>query len=127
MKHNPKLLYRLESKSADNGLWYDGDGSFVWGIGCIKGCKTKNLPMEYDKRYQKDGRQWFSSCSNKEDLLHWYSIEDAKELIRNGFVFTKYLATEYTEYPLETVFIKSTALKRVEIDIEKLFEVARRG
>ena len=116
-----KWLYRLESESPENGLWYDADGNFVWGISAIEDCKTKDLPMGYDERYRKDGKSWFSSCSNKEDLLHWYSLEDAKRLIANGFVFTRYLAQDYTEYPMQTVFLKETALDIEVIDIEDLF------
>ena len=116
-----KWLYRLESLSPQNGLWYDLDGNYVWGIAAMEGCQTKDLPMGYDPRYCKDGKHWFSSCSNKEDLLHWYSLEDAEKLIANGFVFTRYLAQDYTEYPLETVFLKETALKREVIDIRALF------
>ena len=93
----------------------------VWGTGKLPGCKTKNLPMDYDERYRKDGRAWCSSCSRKEDLLHWYSVEDALALIAHGFVFTRYLATEYVEYPQETTFIKETCLAREEISIKDLF------
>ena len=120
-KKEPKWLYRLESTNANNGLWYDANGNYCWGIGKIDGCKTKDLPMGYDERYRADGRMWHSSCSMKEDLMHWYSLEDAKELIANGFVFKRYLATEYTEYPLETVFIKDTCIDEEVIDIEELF------
>lgn len=123
-KITPKWLYRLEYKDSSCGLWYDGDGNwcFELGIGSIKGCKTKTLPMDYDERYKQDGRDWFSSCSQKEDLMHWYSLEDAKELISKGFVFTRYLATEYHEYEQQTVFIKETSLYREEIDIFELFK-----
>ena len=117
-----KWLYRLESTTPDNGLWYDSKGEYCFGIGKLKDCKTKNLPMGYDERYRADGRMWYSSCSNKEDLLHWYSLEDAKNLIANGFIFKKYLATEYTEYPMETVFIKDSCLAEEVIDINTLFE-----
>lgn len=121
--NKPKWLYRLEYKDASCGLWYDGNGQWCFdeGIGSIEGCKTKSLPMDHDERYRQDGRNWFSSCSCKEDLLHWYSLEDAKELILKGFVFTRYLATEYHEYEQQTVFIKETALRREEIDIFELF------
>ena len=44
------------------------------------------------------------------------------ELIKNGFVFTRYLAQDYIEYPLETTFLKETSLAREEIDIEQLFQ-----
>ena len=118
----PKWLYRLESIKPDNGLWYNETGDYVWGLAALPNCKTKDLPMGYDERYKKDGRDWFSSCSNKEDLMHWYSIDDAKALLAQGFEFTRYLATEYTEYPFETTFIKNTALAREVINIEDLFK-----
>ena len=117
----PKWLYRLESITPDNGLWYNTQNQLVWGIGKLEKCKTKDLPMEYDERYHKDGKNWFSSCSKKEDLSHWYSLQDAIDLIANGFVFTKYLATEYVEYELETTFIKETALQRVVLDIKDIW------
>lgn len=117
-----KWLYRLESKSVDNGLWYNSNNEYVCGIGKLGDCKTKDLPMGYDERYHKDGKNWFSSCSNKEDLMHWYSLKDALALIESGFVFTRYLATEYVEYENETTFIKETCLAREEISIEELFK-----
>lgn len=119
----PKWLYRLEYKDETCGLWYNGEGKwcFEQGIGSLVGCKTKDLPMDHDERYKQDGRDWFSSCSNKEDLLHWYSLDDANDLIKKGFVFTRYLATEYHEYENETVFIKDSSLVREEIDIFELF------
>ena len=124
MYPEPKWLYRLEYKDDTNGLWYNGNGNWCFekGIGSIEGCKTKTLPMDYDERYKQDGRDWFSSCSKKEDLLHWYSLEDAKKLLDNGFVFTRYLATEYHEYDLETVFIKETSINREVLDIFDLFK-----
>ena len=118
----PKWLYRLESTDPEHGLWYRADGSWVWDLGTLPECKTKDLAMNYDERYRKDGRNWFSSCSNIEDLSHWYSLDDALELISRGYRFSKYLATEYVEYPLETTFIKETCLAREDIDIQSVFE-----
>ena len=63
-----------------------------------------------------------ASCSNVEDLLHWYSKEDAEYLLSHGFVFTKYLARDYHEFELETVFLKETAEKREVIDFLSLFK-----
>ena len=117
----PKWLYRLESTDPNKGLWYNEKNELVWNIGELENCQTKNLPMDYDERYHKDGRNWFSSCSRREDLAHWYSLEDANTLIANGFVFTRYLATEYVEYELETTFIKETALAREVLDINEIF------
>ncbi len=121
---NPKWLYRLEYKDETNGLWYNGNGKWCFneGIGQLDDtCQTKTLPMDYDWRYKQDGKDWFSSCSNKEDLLHWYSLEDAQKLIDNGFVFTRYLAIDYHEYENETVFLKETSLSREVINIIDLF------
>lgn len=118
-----KWLYRLESVAPDNGLWYDANNNYVFGIGKLEGCKTKDLPMGYDERYHKDGKNWFSSCSDASDLAHWYSLEDARNLMDNGFVFTKYLATDYWEYECETTFLKETALERVVITMEELEKI----
>jgi hypothetical protein len=117
----PKWLYRLEAKDPNNGLWYNQKNELVWGIGKLENCKTKDLPMGYDERYHKDGRNWYSSCSHKEDLAHWYSLEDALELIKNGFVFTRYTATEYVEYENETTFIKETSFDREVLNIEDIW------
>lgn len=118
----PKWLYRLESTTPERGLWYNSNNELVWNIGELPNCQTKDLPMDYDERYHKDDRCWFSSCSNKEDLMHWYSVQDANDLIANGFVFTRYLATEYVEYENETTFIKETSLAREVLDINDLFK-----
>ena len=122
----PKWLYRMESTDPDNGLWYNSKGNFCFekGIGSLDdSCKTKKLPMDYDARYRQNGRMWFSSCSKQEDLLHWFSKKDAEELKKKGFRFFKYLATEYHEYPQETVFIKETCLAKLEIPIDEFFGV----
>jgi len=121
MMQKPKWLYRLESTDPNKGLWYNEKNELVWNIGELESCQTKNLPMDYDERYHKDGRNWHSACTRREDLSHWYSLEDANTLIANGFVFTRYLATEYVEYELETTFIKETALAREVLDINEIF------
>lgn len=119
----PKWLFRLEAVSPDNGLWYNAKNELVWGIGKLADCTTKNLPMGYDEKYHLDGKNWHSSCSNIEDLTHWYSLEDARRLMNDGFVFTSYLATEYEEYPMETCFVKDTSIKRVEFSYEDLVKI----
>ena len=117
----PKWLYRLEAVDPNNGLWYNTNNQLIWGIGKLAECKTKYLPMDYDERYHVDGKNWFSSCSKKEDLSHWYSLQDAIDLINAGFVFTRYLAVDYNEYELETTFLKETALAREELDIRNIW------
>lgn len=77
----PKWLYRLESTDPEKGLWYNANGELVWTIGLIPDCETKSLPMDYDERYRQDGRMWHSSCTNKKDLSHWYTLEAALYLI----------------------------------------------
>lgn len=115
-----KWLYRLESIDPENGLWYNMKSEYVWGIRRIEDCDAKFLPMGYDQRYHKDGRDWYSSCSNAEDLSHWCTLDGVLDLVAHGFEFVRYLATEYVEYPLETTFIKSTSLKREVIPIEDI-------
>lgn len=121
VKRLPKWLYRLESTKADNGLWYDYYGNYVFGINEAPNCETKHLPMGYDERYKMEGLNWFSSCSKIEDLSHWYSFENAKWLLDHGFAMRKYLATRYDEYEKETVFLKSSCLDRVDLTLEEVF------
>ena len=116
----PKWLYRLESKDPDKGLWYNSHGSYASEV-CRLGCSTQVLPMGYDPRYKKDGRDWFSSCSDKDDLLHWYSVDDVRALEGAGFVMRMYLATEYVEYGKETTFIKDTCLACAQIPTSELW------
>lgn len=116
-----KWLYRLEAVDDANGLWYNTNSNLVWGIGNVPDCETKHLPMGYDERYHKDGKNWYSSCSRAEDLSHWYSLENAQYLVAHGFVFTKYLAVDYVEYELETTFLKETALAREVINISDIW------
>lgn len=111
----------MEATEPKNGLWYNMDNEYVWGCKDCKG-DAKNLPMGYDPRYHIDGKNWVSSCSRIEDLLHWYSKEDAQYLLEHGFKFYKYLANDYHEFELETVFLKETAAERVEIDFISLFK-----
>ena len=122
MIQEPKWLYRLEATDPEHGLWYNSKSKWVWDIGKLPNCETKDLPMGYDERYHKDGRNWYSSCTNTEDLSHWFSLKDALTLMERGFRFMKYLATEYIEYPLETVFIKDTCLDSEPIDPHILFK-----
>lgn len=117
-------VYRLESLDPDNGLWYNNkaQNSFKKGMGILSDeCPSKNLPMGYDYRYRQNGKMWFSSCTNIEDLKHWFRAEDAKKLIENGFVFRKYNATEWHEYDFETVFIKETSLSSEEVLPETIY------
>lgn len=44
-----------------------------------------------------------------------------KLLISKGFIFTRYLATEYVEYENETTFIKETSLAREVLNIEDIW------
>lgn len=116
-----KWLYRLESKTSDKGLWYNLNNEYVFVVGELEDCPSKDFYMGYDERYQKDGRNWYSSCSNKQDILHWFTVKNILDLIAKGFVLARYLATEYVEYENETTFIKDTALAREEIDIRTIF------
>ena len=118
----PKWLYRLESTIPTLGLKKNKKGDFVLTLAEIENCKTKDLPMGFDERYKQGGKDWFSSCSNIDDLTHWYSISNAKDLIEKGFRFSKYLATDYVEYDKETVFLKETCLQRVTLNIEEIFK-----
>lgn len=116
-----KWLYRLESTVPEKGLWYNSKKEFVCNVKDVPGNTTHTLPMDYDSRYQEGDKDWFSACSQLEDLTYWFSIEDAKQLVERDFVFTKYLAQDYREYDKETVFLKEAALDRVVLNVDEIF------
>lgn len=118
----PKWIYRLESTNPNKGLWYNSKGEFVLTLDDIDNCTTKHIPMDYDPRYKQGGKNWFSACSNIEDLTHWYSVQNAKDLVKLGFRLSKYLAVDYVEYDKETVFLKETCLDRVTLSIDSTFD-----
>lgn len=118
-----KWVYRLESTTDNKGLWYDADGNYIFLIGELDNCPSRDIPMGYDERYRQGGKSWFSSCSDVAHLTHWFSIDNAKELIDRGFQFYKYLARDYVEYEKETVFLKETVKKRVPLSLEEVFNL----
>lgn len=118
----PKWLYRLESRTPDKGLWYNGHGEYTFDLGKVPNCASRDLDMSLDARYSRHGRKWWSSCSNLGDLTHWFSVENAKHLESNGFVFTKYLASDYMEFDKETLFLKETAQQRIELPLSEVFK-----
>ena len=123
----PKWLYRLESTDSSKGLWYDADGNYASEV-CRLDCSTRVLPMGYDPRYKMDGKDWFSSCSNMDDLLHWYSVDDVRVLKENGFVMRRYLAVDYVEYEKETTFLKETCIMRKYVPLTRMWpELLERG
>lgn len=121
VEKQPKWLYRLESIDENKGLWYTPNGEFVLTLKNVPGNETWKLPMGYDPRYKANDRDWFSACTNISDLTHWFSIEDVNYLLECGFRLTKWLATEYTEYEKETVFIKESCLDMKELTVENVF------
>lgn len=112
---DPTWLYRFESVDPLGGLWYNDHEEWVFdrGIGLLSNEAAHALPMDYDERYQKDGRSWHSGCPSTAMMRHWFRREDVPVLLDNGFVLYRYLATEYVHYEFETCFIKETSLTRV--------------
>lgn len=111
----PKWLYRFESMDSTGGLWYNDHGEWVYeqGIGSFEDNAAKDLPMDYDWRYQRDGRNWHSACRTKQEMQHWFNRSNVATLLDKGFVLYRYLATEYVHYGHETCFIKETSLTRI--------------
>lgn len=117
----PIWVYRLESLDPKNGLWYNADGEFVHGISKVAGCKTAYLPMGYDTRYHSKERNWVSGCLKVEDLAHWFSESDAKQLWALGFRFWMFQAVEYEIYDHEVAFNKETVLQRLRLKFNQVY------
>lgn len=122
MKKQPQWVYRIEALDPAMGLWYNDSGDWVFeeGIGQTDS-PSRDLPMDYDERYQKDGKNWHSAGRNAIAMSHWFSRESAKDLMGKGYQLYRYLATEYIHYEFETCFIKETCLNREVVDYREVW------
>ena len=50
-KKLPKWLYRLESKDPNNGLWYDSNGRWVWGMRHTKEPEMAEIRLNEEEAY----------------------------------------------------------------------------
>ena len=115
-------IYRIENKVSMHGMWYDNNGNYKPIIfDLCPNSIAKDFPMDFCLDHKKDGKTWYSSGKSKENMQHWFSKEDAKNLIKNGFKLYEFEVIEWYEKEYEMLFTREGIILQKEIDIEEIW------
>lgn len=114
-------IWRIENQKTMHGMWYELSGEYNPFIFTLTEGISKNLPMDYNKRYHKDGKKWFSGCNNFEDMRSWFSIKDAYELKRAGYELYEFEATECVVEDNQVLFTREGLKSQKMIPIETIW------
>lgn len=90
-------------------------------IYCHEGI-AKDFPMPLNlELHRKDGKVWNSGGKSVENMLHWFSSEDAASLMGNGFKLFEFEVTMFQELEHEILFCREGIIKQTEIPIETIW------
>lgn len=125
MKKETRLIYRIELPEAKNGMWYNKDGVLDKKIHilCPNGI-AKDFPMPLNlKLHRKDGEVWNSGGKSIENMNQWFTPEDAKSLMNNGFKLFEFEVDMFQELEMETLFCRKGIISQKEIPLEIVWEL----
>lgn len=101
-------IWRIENEETMVGMWYDKNGVPTNYIHSIDGI-SKDLPMDKDvEHYRQQGKEWYSGCSRKEDMFHWFSKDDITALNQDGYKLYEFEADEFIEEEFQTIFTRES-------------------
>ena len=116
------LAYRIENQTAKHGIWRNFDGTWNPIFSKLSDGQCKSLPMEDSDLYRVNGKQWFSSAPSKETLKHWFSKQDAIELIDLGYrVYEFELRDAKKVNDFEFIFTRDNIISQREIDYREVY------
>lgn len=108
-----KTIYRYENPTTQVGMWYNANGEFNPFIVNLTDGKAKELPMPYNPLQKKDGKDWYSGVGDLESFVHWFSVQDKKELIEAGYKLYRFVVTEWQELDTEVLFTRESIVEQV--------------
>lgn len=91
-----KQVFRIANLDPNRGLWYSPGGNFTGEIhNEFSFCRSSALKMPYNEELASD---WRSATGTALELLHWFNLEELKQLEKHNFFVAIYLASEVKEY-----------------------------
>ena len=103
-------------------MWYDNEANFNPTIHTLcPNSIAKDFPMGVCEDHRRDGKKWYSAGKSKENMHHWFSKEDAENLVANGFVLFEYTVEEHFEKEHEILFTRESVIKTNVIDIKEIW------
>lgn len=126
--NDPAKLYRIGRRDGLAGsLWYDDEGRETGLIHSMPGAAAGALPMGPDPVFRTDGVKWISCTDSEEMLLNWFSVADAAELMRRGYVLQEISVRNYRRFHFpqfsHEVFCEEQVIGRRVMKFEEVFDV----
>jgi len=109
------IVYRIEHKDTENGMWYNKDGSYNGLIHELSNAQAKDFPMDYDEKYSL--KNLISGVKDFNQLLEWFSRRDIEELMERGYQIYKFIAKEYEVEDTQVLFRKYPNMQRELISL----------
>lgn len=118
-------IYRIEVPESKHGMWYNEHGVFQKTIDilCPDGI-AKDFPMPLNlELHRKDSQVWNSAGESVEQMNHWFTSEDARNLYNSGFKLFQFEVTEFQKLEHEILFTRRGIINQEEISLEIIWEL----
>ena len=110
-------VYRVENPKGKHGLWRNFDGTPCDIFDKLTVGKCRNLPMDDNKFYREDGKQWFSATDAPEKLRVWFDVLDIIQMRELGYRVYEFEVDEIrTVSEYEVVFTRDSIQSVIAID-----------
>lgn len=119
----PIKVYRIENPNTMHGMWYKLDGTYCPFIKTLTEGISKDLPMDFDEKYSKDGFAWFSAGKSIENMRQWFSKRDAQELRDAGYILYEFEVSQYEIWEMQAVFTREGVVAQREIPINDIWGI----
>lgn len=117
-------IYRIEHPTDKDGMWYNIKGEPKKQIHklCPNGV-AKDFPMPFNELHKKDGLNWCSAGGSVEQMNHWFSAEDAKNLLDNGYKLYELRVSEIQDLEKEVLFCREHIISTKEIELTEVWNI----
>ena len=114
--------YRVEDQVGKHGLWRNFDGTYNPVFDKLSDGLSRNLPMDDNDIYRKDGKRWFAAAPSQETLKHWFSLSDVLELSKLGYKIYEFeLKNAESISDFEIIFTRDNIITQREIDYKEIW------
>jgi len=121
-----KTIFRIEVPESKSGMWYNKNGVFQKKIHilCPDGI-AKDFPMPLNlELHRKGGEIWNSGGSSVEQMNHWFTSSDAKNLFKKGFKLFQFEVNMYQELENEILFCRKGIITQKDIPLETIWDLS---
>jgi hypothetical protein len=114
-------LFRIENQETFQGLWYNKDGVKTDFLRTnLTDAKCRDMPMGYDPLYGDGGLRWISATDNAPDMRHWLSLQDATEMLQQGYHVYEFEVSQYRREFGHAIFTREHVIRQRIVDLDVL-------